>query len=58
MQGRESGEDVGVWGVLVGLLDGLLVISRLHVQQGALREALYYAREGGSLAKMMSLGPW
>ena len=58
LQGGECVGDGGVWGVLGLLLDGLLTLSCLLLQQGAVREALYYTREGGHLAKTLSLGAW
>lgn len=63
--GEEEGEREGVlssdpqsWSVLVSLLEGLLLLSQLHLLRGATREALYYAREGANLARRMALGAW
>ena len=49
---------VVVWEVLGRLVASQLSLCRLHLHHGALREALYYAREGGSLANMMRLTIW
>ena len=62
MQGEEDSDDLNSdlisWSTLARLLDGLLELSRLHLLQGSVREALYYAREGVSLARKMTLGAW
>lgn len=68
VRAREGKEEVGEaevlssdsqsWFVLVSLLEGLLLLAQLHLLRGAMREALYYAREGANLAMRMTLGAW
>ena len=46
------------WGTVARLLDSLHLLSRLHLREGAMREALYYTREGVGLARKMALAAW
>lgn len=50
--------DAGWWNTLNQLLDGLLQLSSLYLRQAAVKEALYYAREGAALARKMALAAW
>ena len=58
VEGEVLSSDPQSWSVLVSLLEGLLLLARLHLWRGAMREALYYAREGANLARRMALGAW
>lgn len=55
-EGLSSGP--GSWDTLNQLLHGLLQLSSLHLRQAAVREALYYAREGAALARKVALAAW
>ena len=44
--------------VTVGLLGALREVTRVHLDQGGLREAHYYAREGAMLARTLLLRGW
>ena len=63
--GPTSGDEAGdltsdpvSWGTAARLLDSLHLLSRLHLRQGAMREALYYTREGVGLARKVALAAW
>ena len=60
-EGREEealSSDPVSWRVLADLLEGLLLLARLHLSQGGIREALYYCREGAALARKLALTAW
>lgn len=49
---------VGAWDILIGLLSSLKRVSELYLEQGMLKEAYYYAREGAMLARGLLLSGW
>lgn len=53
--------DVGgveVWFVLMLLLCSMKTVSELHMLQGGMEKAYYYAREGVMLARKLQLAGW
>ena len=49
---------VSAWEILVGLLSALKKVARLHLLQGNVKQAYYYAKEGAMLARTMLLQGW
>lgn len=49
---------VSAWEILVGLLSALKQVARLHLLQGNVNQAHYYAKEGALLARTMLLQGW
>ena len=49
---------VGAWDILIGLMSSLKCVSRLYLEQGIVKEAHHYAREGAMLAKGLLLPGW
>ncbi len=46
------------WDTLNRLLQSLETVARIHLVQGAVREAYYFAREGLALTKLLLLHTW
>ncbi len=49
---------VGAWDILIGLMSSLKCVSRLYLEQGIMKEAHHYAREGAMLARGLLLPGW
>ena len=49
---------VGAWDILIGLVSSLKCVSRLYLEQGVVKEAHHYAREGAMLARGLLLPGW
>ena len=49
---------VGAWDILIGLMSSLKCVSRLYLEQGIVKEAHHYAREGAMLARELLLPGW
>lgn len=49
---------VSAWEILVSLLSALKQAARLHLLQGNVNQAHYYAKEGTMLARTMLLQGW
>lgn len=49
---------VGAWDILIGLMSSLKCVSRLYLEQGIVKEAHHYAREGAMLARGLLLPGW
>ena len=49
---------VGAWDILVGVMSSLREVSRLYLEQGIVKEAHHYAREGAMLARGLLLSGW
>lgn len=49
---------VGAWDILIGLMSSLKCVSWLYLEQGIVKEAHHYAREGAMLARELLLPGW
>ena len=49
---------VGAWDILIGLMSSLRCVCRLYLEQGIVKEAHHYAREGAMLARELLLPGW
>ena len=49
---------VGAWDILIGLMASLKCVSQLYLEQGIVKEAHHYAREGAMLARGLLLPGW
>ena len=49
---------VGAWDILIGLMSSLKCVSLLYLEQGIVKEAHHYAREGAMLARGLLLPGW
>ena len=63
-EGREAessllvSSSVGAWDILIGLMSSLKCVSWLYLEQGIVKEAHHYAREGAMLARGLLLPGW
>lgn len=49
---------VGAWDILIGLMSSLRSVAQLYLEQGIMKEAYHYAREGAMLARGLLLPGW
>ena len=49
---------VGAWDILIGLMTSLRGVAKLYLDQGIVKEAHHYAREGAVLARGLLLPGW
>ena len=49
---------VEAWFVLLSLLNSMKTVCDLHMLQGDMEKAFYYAREGAMLARTLQLAGW
>lgn len=49
---------VGAWDILIGLMSSLRGVAKLYLEQGIVKEARHYAREGATVARGLLLTGW
>ena len=49
---------VGAWDILIGLMSSLRGVAKLYLEQGVVKEAHHYAKEGALVARGLLLSGW